>query len=59
MQTIFTRFMLIVAIFILWIGGITVRLVSLQINQSEWLTRKGAKSKTRSDKKQNASRHDL
>lgn len=37
MQTAFTRFMLIVAFFILWIGGISVRLVHLQINQHEWL----------------------
>lgn len=36
-QTIFTRFMLIIAVFILWIGGIGVRLVHLQINQHEWL----------------------
>ncbi|HLM60651.1 MAG TPA: penicillin-binding protein 2, partial [Pyrinomonadaceae bacterium] len=36
-QTAFTRFMLIVAFFILWIGAIGVRLVHLQINQSEWL----------------------
>lgn len=36
-QTVFTRFMLIVAFFILWIGAIGVRLVHLQINQSEWL----------------------
>ena len=36
-QTAFTRFMLIVAIFILWIGAIGVRLVHLQVNQSEWL----------------------
>ncbi|HXH69425.1 MAG TPA: penicillin-binding protein 2 [Pyrinomonadaceae bacterium] len=37
MQTVFTRFMLIVAFFILWIGAIGVRLVHLQVNQSEWL----------------------
>ncbi len=37
MQTAFTRFMLIVAFFILWIGAIGVRLVHLQINQSDWL----------------------
>jgi len=37
MQTAFTRFMLIVAFFILWIGAIGVRLVHLQVNQSEWL----------------------
>ncbi len=29
--------MLVVAFFILWIGGISVRLVHLQVNQSEWL----------------------
>ncbi len=37
MQTAFTRFMLIVAFFVLWIGGIGVRLVHLQINQHELL----------------------
>jgi cell division protein FtsI (penicillin-binding protein 3) len=37
MQTAFTRFMLIVAFFILWIGGIGARLVYLQINQHEAL----------------------
>jgi cell division protein FtsI (penicillin-binding protein 3) len=37
MQTAFTRFMLIVAFFIVWIGAIGVRLVHLQVNQSEWL----------------------
>lgn len=37
MQTAFTRFMLIVGFFILWIGAIGVRLVHLQVNQSEWL----------------------
>lgn len=37
MQTIFTRYMFIVAILILWIGGISVRLVHLQVNQNEWL----------------------
>lgn len=36
-QTAFTRFMLIIAFFMLWIGGISVRLVHLQVNQSEWL----------------------
>ncbi len=39
-QTAFNRFMLIVAVFILWIGAIGVRLVHLQINQSEWLRAK-------------------
>jgi cell division protein FtsI/penicillin-binding protein 2 len=37
MQTAFTRFMLVVAFFIIWIGGIGVRLVHLQVNQHEWL----------------------
>ncbi len=36
-QTVFTRFMLVVALFILWIGAIGVRLVHLQVNQSGWL----------------------
>jgi cell division protein FtsI (penicillin-binding protein 3) len=40
MQTGFTRFMLIVAFFILWIGAIGVRLVHLQVNQSDWLREK-------------------
>jgi cell division protein FtsI/penicillin-binding protein 2 len=40
MQTIFTRFMLVVAFFIVWIGGIGVRLVHLQINQYETLRAK-------------------
>src|SRR3712207_1845312 len=36
-QTIFSRFLLIVAFFVIWIGVIGVRLVHLQVNQSEWL----------------------
>lgn len=39
-QTAFTRFMLIVALFVLWIGAIGVRLVHLQVNQSAWLSDK-------------------
>ncbi|HEY0458486.1 MAG TPA: penicillin-binding protein 2, partial [Pyrinomonadaceae bacterium] len=39
-QTAFTRFMLIVAFFVLWIGGIGARLVHLQINQHEALREK-------------------
>ena len=35
MQTAFTRFMMIVAFFVFWIGGIGARLVYLQINQHE------------------------
>lgn len=36
-HTIFSRFLLIVAFFIIWIGAIGARLVHLQVNQSEWL----------------------
>ena len=36
-QIAFTRFMFIVAIFVLWMGGISVRLVHLQVTQHEWL----------------------
>jgi cell division protein FtsI (penicillin-binding protein 3) len=39
-QTIFTRYMFIVAFFVIWIGIIGVRLVHLQVNQSEWLKNK-------------------
>jgi cell division protein FtsI (penicillin-binding protein 3) len=45
MQTAFTRFMLIVAFFILWIGGIGARLVHLQINQHEELRSKALKQR--------------
>ncbi|MBP9110105.1 MAG: hypothetical protein KBF83_11175 [Pyrinomonadaceae bacterium] len=33
----FTRFMFVVAFFVLWLGGISVRLVHLQVNQHGWL----------------------
>lgn len=36
-QQAFNRYMLIVAILVLWIGGIGARLVYLQVNQGEWL----------------------
>src|SRR5687768_92398 len=36
-QTAFTRFMLIIAVFVLWIGGISARLVHLQVQQHDWL----------------------
>src|SRR3954462_771600 len=36
-QTIFSRFLLIVAFFVIWIGVIGVRLVHLQVTQHEWL----------------------
>lgn len=41
-QVAFTRFMLIVACFVLWMGGISVRLVHLQVNQHEFLKDKAA-----------------
>jgi len=41
-QVAFTRFMLIVACFVLWIGGISVRLVHLQVNQHDFLKDKAA-----------------
>jgi cell division protein FtsI/penicillin-binding protein 2 len=45
MKTVFTRFMLIVAFFILWIGGIGARLVHLQITQHEELFGKAMKQR--------------
>ncbi|MEP7149806.1 MAG: penicillin-binding protein 2 [Acidobacteriota bacterium] len=48
-QTAFTRFMLIIAVFVLWIGGISARLVHLQVKQHEWLTEKAKDNRT--DKK--------
>jgi len=36
-QVAFTRFMFVVAFFVLWLGGISVRLVHLQVNQHGWL----------------------
>ena len=36
-QVAFTRFMLVVAFFVLWMGGISVRLVHLQVTQHAWL----------------------
>jgi len=36
----FIRFMLVVAVFALWIGGISIRLVNLQITQHAWLKEK-------------------
>ncbi|HEX6279959.1 MAG TPA: penicillin-binding protein 2 [Pyrinomonadaceae bacterium] len=36
-QQTFNRFMLVVAVLVLWIGGIGARLVHLQVNQHDWL----------------------
>jgi cell division protein FtsI (penicillin-binding protein 3) len=39
-QTTFSRFMLVVAFFVFWIGGIGVRLAYLQVNEHrKWLTK--------------------
>ena len=48
-QTAFTRFMLIIAVFVLWIGGISARLVHLQVKQHDWLREKALDNRT--DKK--------
>ncbi|NNF00302.1 MAG: penicillin-binding protein 2 [Pyrinomonadaceae bacterium] len=45
MQTVFTRFMLIVAVFIFWIGAIGVRLVHLQVNQHKELRTQAMKKR--------------
>lgn len=50
MQTAFTRFMLVVAVFVIWIGGISVRLVHLQVSQHEFLKDKALDQ--RQDEKQ-------
>lgn len=44
-QTAFTRFMLIVAVFVIWIGGISVRLVHLQVKQHNELSEKAARQR--------------
>jgi cell division protein FtsI (penicillin-binding protein 3) len=41
-QTTFFRYMLIVAFLIVWIGGISARLVYLQVSQHDWLKEKAA-----------------
>ena len=41
-QTAYLRYMLIVAVLIVWIGGISARLVYLQVGQHEWLKEKAS-----------------
>ena len=36
-QTVYIRYTLIVAILVMWMGGIGARLVYLQVNQHSWL----------------------
>jgi cell division protein FtsI/penicillin-binding protein 2 len=45
-QTAFSRFLFIVAIFTIWIFGIGVRLVHLQVNQSDELRKKAVKQRS-------------
>lgn len=45
-QTAFTRFMLIVAVFVIWIGGISARLVHLQVKQHDELSQKAIEQRT-------------
>jgi cell division protein FtsI (penicillin-binding protein 3) len=49
-QTAFSRFLLIVAVFAIWIAVIGVRLVHLQVSQHEWL-RERALDQRRDEKK--------
>lgn len=44
-QVAFTRFMLIVAVFVLWIGGISARLVHLQVKQHEFLAERASRQR--------------
>ncbi|MEO8649135.1 MAG: penicillin-binding protein 2 [Acidobacteriota bacterium] len=44
-QIAFTRFMLIVAVFVIWIGGISVRLVHLQVKQHDELSDRAARQR--------------
>src|SRR5688572_9023646 len=41
-KTAFLRYMLIVAVLIVWIGGISARLVYLQVSQHDWLKEKAS-----------------
>ena len=54
-QIIFTRYLFIVTIFVLWIGIIVVRLVHIQVTQHEWLKEK-AQNLRRVEKKSKISR---
>ena len=44
--------MLIVAVFVLWIGGISARLVHLQVKQHDWLSQKAKGIRTDEKSKQ-------
>ncbi|MFT3745667.1 MAG: penicillin-binding protein 2 [Pyrinomonadaceae bacterium] len=51
-QVAYTRFMLVVAFFVLWIGGISVRLVHLQVTQHDWLRERAEDGRTAINHKQ-------
>lgn len=44
-QVAFTRFMFIVAILVVWFGGISARLVHLQVNEHSWLRDRAIKQR--------------
>ncbi|MEQ1604599.1 MAG: penicillin-binding protein 2 [Pyrinomonadaceae bacterium] len=50
-QVAYTRFMLVVAFFVLWIGGISVRLVHLQVTQHAWLRERAEDARTNINQK--------
>lgn len=52
MQTAFIRFMLVVAVFIFWIGAVSVRLVHLQVNEhGKWKQKASAQRQDSVDSK--------
>ena len=51
-QVAYTRFMLVVAFFVLWIGGISVRLVHLQVTQHNWLRERAEDGRITTNQKQ-------
>ncbi len=44
-QMVFARFLLIVGIWVIWMGVISVRLVHLQVHQHDWLVQKALKQR--------------
>src|SRR5690348_3537793 len=50
-RMLFTRFMLIIAAFLLWIGGISIRLVHLQVTQHTYFLSKATIQRRNVEKK--------
>lgn len=44
-QVAFTRFMFVIAVLVLWFGGVGARLVYLQINEHDWLRERAIKQR--------------